>query len=121
MVVVQARRYQIDICHNASEYPTNAVTPANRKTCSAGALAGSARPATYAAKHPTATAYRNHCTSCLPIDMEPPGHTVNIMTGPFLNFSRNCGGRISSLLAGRGIMLSPGGMTVGGDEPHSGF
>src|SRR2546422_10325382 len=93
MVVVQARRYQIDICHNASEYPTNAVTPANRKTCSAGALAGSARPATYAAKHPTTTAERNHCTSCLLIDMEPPGPTGSISTGPLLNFSRNCGER----------------------------
>ena len=25
MVVVQARRYQIDICQSASEYPTNVV------------------------------------------------------------------------------------------------
>src|SRR2546427_533483 len=104
MVVVQARRYQIDICHNASEYPTNAVTPANRKTCSAGALAGGARPAADAAEQPTPTAHRKHCPSCPPIDMEPPGHTVSISTGPFLNFSKNCGERISSLLDGRGIM-----------------
>jgi hypothetical protein len=31
-VVLQERRYQIDIGQRASEYPTNAVAPANRNT-----------------------------------------------------------------------------------------
>jgi hypothetical protein len=31
-VVVHERRYQIDICHNATEYPMNAVVPTNLKT-----------------------------------------------------------------------------------------
>lgn len=32
IVVLQARRYQIDICRSATEYPSDAVTPANRET-----------------------------------------------------------------------------------------
>lgn len=31
IVVLQARRHQIDICQRAPEYPRNAVVPANRK------------------------------------------------------------------------------------------
>src|SRR5438094_9631513 len=104
MVVIQARRYQIDICHSARVYARNAVRPAKWKTARELAPGGSALPATSAAKIPTTTENRNHWMRFFPIAIEPPGMTVNIMTGPFLNLSTNAGDRISAVLPGRGIM-----------------
>src|SRR4029077_18335505 len=104
IVVIQERRYQIDIGHSARVYATNAVRPAKWKAARGLAPGGNALPATRAAKIPTTTEKRNHCPSCFPIAIEPPGMTVNIMTGPFLNFSANAGDRICSVLSGRGIM-----------------
>src|SRR5207247_8376667 len=104
IVVIQERRYQIDIGHSARVYATNAVRPAKWKTARELAPGGSALPATNAAKIPTTTEKRNHWVSCFPMAMEAPGMTVNIMTGPRLNFSTNAGDRICSVLSGRGIM-----------------
>src|SRR5262249_34749312 len=55
IVVLQERRYQIDICQSATEYPRNALAPASWKTRRYGAPTGSARPTTYAAKRLTMT------------------------------------------------------------------
>src|SRR5579863_8846061 len=104
MVVVQARRYQTDICQSATEYPMNAAVPTKRKTLRYVAPAGSARPAMYAAKTPTTAQYMNHRIRFRPIDVEPFGMTVTTMTGPFFILSANSGVRISWLLDGRGIM-----------------
>ena len=58
----------------------------------------------YAAKIPTTTAYTNHIARGFAGDMEPPGITVNTMTGPRLNFSMNAGDFMSSRVSGRGII-----------------
>src|SRR2546426_3607498 len=104
IVVIQERRYQIDIGHRASVYATNAVRPAKWTAARELAPGGNALPATSAAKIPTTTEKRNHWMRFFPMAIEPPGMTVNIMTGPFLNFSTNAGDRICSVLSGRGIM-----------------
>src|SRR5438132_5193954 len=66
IVVIQERRYQIDIGHRASVYATNAVRPAKWKTARELAPRGSALPATDAAKIPTTTEKRNHWMRFLP-------------------------------------------------------
>src|SRR5689334_24167075 len=97
-------------CHSASEYPTNAVVPANRSTERNGAPAGSARPAMYAAKIPTTTAYTNHIARGFAGDREPPGITVNTMTGPRLNVSINAGGSMATWVPGPSIISPTGGL-----------
>src|SRR5436305_14705251 len=104
IVVVQERRYQRDRRHRACVYATNAGRPAKWKAARALAPERNARPGTIAAKIPTTTEKRNHWMRFFPMAIEPPGMTVNIMTGPFLNFSTNAGDRICSVLSGRGIM-----------------
>src|SRR5689334_22977796 len=104
IVVVQERRYQIDIGQSAPEYPRNAATPANRTTEANGAPAGRARPATYAANTPITRANTNHCARLPPIAGGPLGMTVSIATGPLFIFSMNSGERMPWVLAGRGIM-----------------
>src|SRR2546427_10204593 len=101
MVVIQARRYQIDIGHSARVYATNAVRPAKWKTARELAPGGSALPATDAAKIPTTPEKRNHWMKFSPMAIEPPGTTVNIMTGPFLNFSTHRGDRTCAVPPGR--------------------